>query len=552
MHPSRLVIAGSAICFLIISLMAASQASNIDRLKRGPAMQPFGKQLLIRNISTKTRSGNFVQSVGSCRPNDSLKNLTRTPGNTLSASSLKIDSGGTIHIAYFDERETGFERFDLFYIRSIDGGKNFSAPIRISNDESIHEFIAIFGLELVISPAGDVCVVWSIFKRETQNSTALFARSIDQGRSFSTPLVISSGIQNADNCKIMADRDGNVLVTFFGFGGGATPSYYMVRSPNRGENFSSPALVTPDNLSIGHDLPIAFDSNGAAYAVYHDNLVQPATVNLLVARNGVNFTESRVIVGDAIPSYFPHIAIDRDDNLYIAYHHEEPNEVLVIKSTDGGLSFGSPALASSGVDQLYFPYLIADPKGNINVVMLSTAFTLPEGVFVGDGDVYLSRSTDGGLTFSEPANVSCSPPLSILATGAADDKGNVFVSWIDEDLITGSLDLFIVPLVFPPTEPDFALIFNPATVSAPRGSRGTLKVNLKRVGGFSSDVRVKAPNTKRLKIKISPSGKSTTGKELLFNFKIDGKALPGANLLTFTGRDDSGRARTGTLTFVVE
>jgi hypothetical protein len=100
--------------------------------------------------------------------------------------------------------------------------------------------------------------------------------------------------------------------------------------------------------------------------------------------------------------------------------------------------------------------------------------------------------------------------------------------------------------------PDFSLIFSPSTINVSRGQSGIFTVNIIRVGGFTGNVTVTAPDTKPLKIKLTPPVQSTTGTSVSFNFKVKKKAPVGAKQLTFVGQDNTGRTRTGTLTLIVQ
>jgi hypothetical protein len=532
---------------LIIIMSASLQADlKAEKKVQTPRFKPIGSR-----FQYLTEKPTHLSSNVSCEMNNSPINLTNTPGSSFTRNGFEIDASGTIHVIFFDEMEAGSVKLDLFYIRSIDGGKTFSPPVRISTEESKHEFLAVFGLDLTLGQTGEIYVTWSAVNIVRNETTLFFSSSKDLGKSFTPPEIISIGITNADLCNIAIDKSGNILVNFIGSGNGIKSGLYMARSSNGGQDFSTPTLIDLKVQFPGSDCPALFDSKGAAYIVYHDILATPITVNVAIARDGVNFTELRTLVRDPIHALYPHIAIDKNDNIYVAYHHEEPNEVLVIKSTDGGRSFGQPANASHEVEPLFFPYLIVDGIGNVKVIMLGSALSASDFEFIGDGDVYLSGSTDGGLTFSDPVNASCSPAVSLLASGAADNRGNVFVTWIEQSS-SGRLDLFAAPIAFEPAEPDFSIFFNPTVVTASRGDRVNLTANISRARGFSGNVIVNAAKTRSLKIELMPRKRSTTGANITFNLKTKNKIRPGIYQLPFSGRDDKDRIRTGTLTLFVE
>ena len=99
---------------------------------------------------------------------------------------------------------------------------------------------------------------------------------------------------------------------------------------------------------------------------------------------------------------------------------------------------------------------------------------------------------------------------------------------------------------------DFLLGFDPASITIMRGERGQINVNILRSGGFTGNVVVIAPDTKAIKIKLSPAMQSTTGNSVSFNYKVKKSAPTGTQQLTFIGQDDSGRARMGVLTLLIQ
>jgi uncharacterized membrane protein len=99
---------------------------------------------------------------------------------------------------------------------------------------------------------------------------------------------------------------------------------------------------------------------------------------------------------------------------------------------------------------------------------------------------------------------------------------------------------------------DFSLSVNPGQLAATRGVKTMITVNIQRTGGFTGNVMVTAPNTKAIKIKITPPSQATVGNGVNFNLKIKKGAAVGTQQLIFTGVDSAGRARTATLTLNIQ
>lgn len=101
--------------------------------------------------------------------------------------------------------------------------------------------------------------------------------------------------------------------------------------------------------------------------------------------------------------------------------------------------------------------------------------------------------------------------------------------------------------------PDFALGFSQPSFAAIRGTKVKVTVNIVRDGGFSGAVTVTPPDLSGEGIITKfPDPIRTTGDTASWKFKVKGGAAPGPHQLTFTGRDDAGRQRSGTVTLVVE
>jgi hypothetical protein len=103
------------------------------------------------------------------------------------------------------------------------------------------------------------------------------------------------------------------------------------------------------------------------------------------------------------------------------------------------------------------------------------------------------------------------------------------------------------------TGPDFALGFNSATVDGFRGAKAKVVVTINRTGGFTGDVTVTPPDASGEGIVAKfPDPITTSDSTASWKFKIKATAATGPHQLTFTGKDTSGRVRTGTVTLVVQ
>jgi hypothetical protein len=174
---------------------------------------------------------------------------------------------------------------------------------------------------------------------------------------------------------------------------------------------------------IGNTLGVSYSTNGGAK--WFD----------------VNLPYVWQITGD------PSVACDPVGNAYACFlSYEGPffygaSGIFVSKSTDGGRTWGTPAKVDSlkyaGGSQVNFAdkcfmqvdtNMFSSHVGNIYVGWQRDD-TLGQ-----NSDVYFSRSTDGGLTFSTPLKINDNPVWTAYAEGAfpfVGANGLVYMTWYD-------------------------------------------------------------------------------------------------------------------------
>jgi hypothetical protein len=220
-------------------------------------------------------------------------------------------------------------------------------------------------------------------------------------------------------------------------------------------------------------------------------------------------------------------------------------EIIVIKSTDKGASFGPQVNVSNNTGQSTFPSLILDKLGGVSVAWEDAT---PDA----QKDILAARSFDGAATFGPPIDMSGDPGRSFGAFGGADGNGNLFVGWTDDS--GANTDVFVSSLSRASTgPPDFALSASSAIMTVQRGTKPQLTINVNRVGGFSGNVTVTVPDLSSLKIK-QPGGavQSTTGNSVTFPLKLKGGGPTGPQYLQVAAQDDSGRTRVSFFELVIQ
>ena len=472
-------------------------------------------------------------------------NASHTKGFTTMQGGVKADGGGTVHVV-FDDDSADVRLDDVFYTQSTDGGQSYSPPVKVSGPSPNLAAQSTLGLD----SAGNPYLVWTSFSPTPQQNLSIFlSRSTDHGATFSKPVLASGPSVSAENPRVVVDKNGNIVIVYIDFAtsGGAI---FEVRSTDGGASFSAPSRVSQAGEVLDNPPFVVVDSQGAVYVTY-DEISQVAAIKLAIAPDGHTFGPSKTVSDSRISTFAPQIAIDNNDNLYVTFYDRFVvgsnfnREIVVIKSTDRGATFGPQVNVSNNAGQSTFPSPIVDAQGHLSIVWEDTTVD-PQR------DVYLARSSDGGATFGPSINLSANTSRSFGAFGSADGAGNLFIGWTDDS--PANTDVFVATLnaasVGPP---DFALGGTSAIVTMQRGTKTQFTIDISRVGGFTGNVTVDTPDLSSIKIK-QPGGniQSTTGGSVTFALKLKGGGPTGSVLVPLIGLDDSGRTRQCFVEFIIQ
>ncbi len=307
------------------------------------------------------------------------------------APSIAKGPHGELYVLFDDMREGG----DMYFARSLDGGKTWSNPnIRVSDT-----CICDWGMPscLVVDNLGTIYACWQDNREdEIGGSGIYFSASTDGGHSWST----------------------NVRASDSSHGGRRQPS--MVIAPDH-----SLCVVFTDHRHGTSDPDIYFSRSTDGGATWTDPNI-------------------RVDDGSIGAQMCPCICADQWGNLYVGYSSrpdtsEEPFHVYLVRSTDYGETWSSPAfrIDDGRPAEHYYLSLKASPTG-IYAVWSMYGFGMDNIVF--------SKSTDGGETWSRPV-IQVDHIGSGLWSEAPDfaigDDGTLYVTWVRWDVYGDALpDIF--------------------------------------------------------------------------------------------------------------
>ena len=316
-------------------------------------------------------------------------------------SDVKIDSetpcldasGSNVYVVWTDN-STG--NFDIFFIKSTDGGNTFSKPVNLSNDPGVSYFPRI-----ALDRNNGIYIVWT--DNSLGNYNIIFTKSINDGATFSKPITLTNnnknkGVSNFPNIAVSAANDNSV---------------YVVWSHKNNTDFDP--------------------SNTANQTQTYDVFLTKST------DHGNTFSKSVNLSNDPSNSQSPAVATV-SGNVYVVWTDNfiGTYEIFLTKSTDYGSTFDKATVISSNVARSISPSITA--YGN------NTYVTWSDNTF-GNSEIFFAYSIDNGTSFNMPVSINIDAGVSDLAqittTAAQADNGGdggLYLAWADN--VTGHSEIY--------------------------------------------------------------------------------------------------------------
>jgi hypothetical protein len=177
------------------------------------------------------------------------------------------------------------------------------------------------------------------------------------------------------------------------------PTQAFLLRTKKGVKFRAPQNITPHGG--GAFTPrIAVDTGDTIHIVWGDTLSGKRVVFTRSTDLGASFSEPVDISRSQGNAFDPEIAIDPSNGIHVVWEDDGggTRAVLFARSSDGGESFSTPAKISQGTGIAEEPHIAADASGRIHLSWVEEV--------EGTRQAFYSRSTDSGATFSAPLNLS--------------------------------------------------------------------------------------------------------------------------------------------------
>ena len=196
-------------------------------------------------------------------------------------------NGSYVHAAWHDSRDGYFE---IYYKRSIDGGNNWSADVRLTNDPQGSDVPSI-------SASGNhVHVTW--YDQRDGNSEIYYKRSSDNGANWSSDIRLTNAADNSF-FPVIESSENNVHVVWHDRRSSIWRPYYK-RSSDYGNNWESEIIL--NNEAINADHPFIALSGTMVHVIWEDYRFSDAEI--FYRRNPTGNTIGITSLSSEIPSSF--------------------------------------------------------------------------------------------------------------------------------------------------------------------------------------------------------------------------------------------------------
>jgi BNR repeat-containing family member len=153
------------------------------------------------------------------------------------------------------------------------------------------------------------------------------------------------------------------------------------------------------------------------------------TASLLISVTACDAAKKDAKLHDVAAGRTPRIAADETGNLHVVIQglaqESGVANIFYTKSTDQGQTWSAPLDVSQSKGISSHPDIALEPGGAIDMVWRNGGYDKKIS------DVYFSRSTDSGKTWAEPVDVSSTPGVSTEPVLSVGSDSSIHIVWID-------------------------------------------------------------------------------------------------------------------------
>jgi BNR repeat-containing family member len=287
------------------------------------------------------------------------KRLSWTSGGSY-APAIAVDSNDSIHVVWEDDT---LENSEIFYKRSMDGGKNWSAINRLTWNAG-----QSYDPAIAIGSAGAIYLVWD--DNPMGNAEVFYKRSINGGNNWSVSKKLTSTSGNSYLPAVAIGAGETIHIVWEDDTPGNYEIHYM--SSSDGGTTWSPAKRITSTAGNSHHAAIVIDSADTIHVVWHD-YDTPGNSEIYYKRGpagGKTWNTARRLTSTSGNSCYPAMAIDSGDIIHVVWANYAPGnyEIFHKSSTNGGVIWKLFKRLTWTSGQSLEPAMAVDSEENICIV----------------------------------------------------------------------------------------------------------------------------------------------------------------------------------------
>ena len=255
----------------------------------------------------------------------------------------------------------------------------------------------------------------------TGNYELLFTKSTDGGTTFSDPINLSSNNGTSEDGTI-TELNGTIYV---GSSDNSTGNYeiLLAKSTDGGTTFTDP--INLSNNTVESADPVIKSSKDNLYVAWSE----VDDIFFTRSKDGVKFDKPINLSNTNGTSFTPRLAVSGNNNLSVVWEDQTPgySDVFFSKSTDSGATFSDPINISNSTYDSYSQDIGTQINGDLYVAWNEI---LPDF-----SDIFFAKSTDGGVTFDKPINLSNSNGSTSYdpTIAVSEDNDLLYIGWSGVD-----------------------------------------------------------------------------------------------------------------------
>lgn len=359
------------------------------------------------------------------------KNLQPSDKDSVSPR-IALDTGGNVNVVW-TEYLNDPDNTEIYMLRSTDGGTNWGQKITVSDTSDIS-----LNPDIAIDSSNNICVVWQEWVSSSTQYDIYLRRSTTSGTNWGPSINISNSKWESSNPSIAIGSNGTIYLVWLErtyISGVDKYDINTSRSIDNGITWSQPVVIT--DVYCESAPKISISNLGTLAVVWRDGgCSNKGEIYFSLSTDQGAQWSTPVNISNSIyaESTLPDVIFDYSANIFVAWKDDVSAnaEIFFSKSSNNGATWTSPLNISNDAGFSRSPSLKVDLAGNINAVWMDQT--------PGNFEVYYSRSTDTGNTWSTPVNASNTSLDSQNPKLALNTAGYIFIVWIDKT--PGNPDIF--------------------------------------------------------------------------------------------------------------